>query len=217
MWGYMVKRNIIFLGMPGSGKGTISSLLEQKVDLVQVSTGDIFREEIKNETALGLEVKKLVESGAYVSDEITNQIVEKKINELKTKNQKFILDGFPRTVHQAEFLDRLSFGDYVVIYLMIEEVEVIQRLSQRFFCSKCKKSYNLTSFRSKNHPYCEIDQTQLIQRADDQPEAVKKRLDIYNEQTKPLIDFYEKKDKLVKITTNDHIDQIIQVILDTIM
>lgn len=213
----MVKKNIVFLGMPGSGKGTISSLLEKKVDIIQVSTGDIFREEIKNKTLLGLEVQKLVESGAYVSDEITNQIVEKKINDLKSKNQKFILDGFPRTVHQAMFLDQLDFDDYVVIYLIIEEAEVIKRLSQRFFCPQCKRSYNLTSFKSKNHPFCEIDQTELIQRADDQPQAVKKRLDIYNEQTKPLIEFYEKKSKLIRIKTNNNINQIIQEILDIII
>lgn len=213
----MVKKNVIFLGMPGSGKGTISSFLEKKVNIIQVSTGDIFREEIKNETPLGLEVKKLVESGAYVSDEITNQIVKNKIQDLESKNQKFILDGFPRTVQQATFLDQLNFDNYVVIYLMIEEEEVIKRLSQRFFCPQCKRSYNLTSFKSKNHPYCEVDNTELIQRPDDQPQAVKKRLDVYNEQTKPLIEFYEKKSKLIKIKTHDNIDEIIEDILDIIM
>lgn len=213
----MVKKNVIFLGMPGSGKGTISSFLEKKVNIIQVSTGDIFREEIKNETPLGLEVKKLVESGAYVSDEITNQIVKNKIKDLESKNQKFILDGFPRTVQQATFLDQLNFDNYVVIYLMIEEEEVIKRLSQRFFCPQCKKSYNLTSFKSKNHPYCEVDNTELIQRPDDQSQAVKKRLDVYNEQTKPLIEFYEKKSKLIKIKTHDNIDEIIEDILDIIM
>lgn len=213
----MVKKNVIFLGMPGSGKGTISSFLEKKVNIIQVSTGDIFREEIKNETPLGLEVKKLVESGAYVSDEITNQIVKNKIEDLESKNQKFILDGFPRTVQQATFLDQLNFDNYVVIYLMIEEEVVIKRLSQRFFCPQCKKSYNLTSFKSKNHPYCEVDNTELIQRPDDQPQAVKKRLDVYNEQTKPLIEFYEKKSKLIKIETHDNIDEIIEDILDIIV
>ncbi len=211
-----VNKNIIFLGMPGSGKGTISSILEKKANITQVSTGDIFREEIKNKTKLGLEVQKIVESGAYVPDDITNEIVKNKINSLNESNKKFILDGFPRTVMQAEFLDSLNFENYVVIYLDVDVEIVINRLSQRYFCSKCKKSYNLTNFKSSKHPYCENDDNELIQRADDQPEAVKKRLDVYNQQTKPLIDFYKNKNKLFTIYSDGNIDEISNKILDII-
>ncbi len=213
----MVSKNIIFLGMPGSGKGTVSSALEKKSGIIQVSTGDIFREEIKNKTKLGLEVQKIVESGAYVPDSITNEIVKNKIHSLESNNKKFILDGFPRTLQQAQFLDELGFNNYVVIYLDVEKEEVIRRLSERFFCSKCKKTFNLSLFKSKKHPYCENDDTLLIQRADDQPEAIKKRLDVYDEQTKPLIDFYSSKNKLYKINTNNQpINEIVDKILDII-
>ena len=152
----MVEKNIIFLGMPGSGKGTISSFLQEKEDIIQVSTGDIFREEIKNKTQLGLEVEKIVSLGAYVPDSITNEIVKNKIAKLEKDNKKFILDGFPRTIEQAKFLDELNFDNYVVIYLDVEKEEVIKRLSQRFFCSKCKRSYNLSNFNSSKNFACSI-------------------------------------------------------------
>lgn len=213
----MVNKNIIFLGMPGSGKGTVSANLEKQTNIVQISTGDIFREEIKNKTKLGIEIQKIVESGSYVPDNVTNEIVKNKIFALEKENKKFILDGFPRTIHQAQFLDGLNFNNYVVIYLSIDADVVIKRLSERFFCPKCKRTYNLSSFRSKKHPYCEIDETQLIQRADDQPEAVKKRLDVYENQTKPLIDFYKDKNKLFTIDSNRNIDLIIKDILDIII
>lgn len=213
----MARTNIIFLGMPGSGKGTISSILETKANIIQISTGDIFREEINNKTELGLKVKAIVESGSYVPDDITNKIVENKIIQMQANNQKFILDGFPRTVQQAMFLDQLNFEDYIVVYLDVEEQVVIDRLSQRYFCKVCKKSYNLASFKSKKHPYCENDDELLIQRVDDQPEAVKKRLDIYEKETAPVIDFYRRKNKLLTITQHDNINETIDKILDIIL
>ena len=213
----MARTNIIFLGMPGSGKGTISSILETKANIIQISTGDIFREEINNKTELGLKVKAIVESGSYVPDDITNKIVENKIIQMQANNQKFILDGFPRTVQQAMFLDQLNFEDYIVVYLDVEKQVVIDRLSQRYFCKVCKKSYNLASFKSKKHPYCENDDELLIQRVDDQPEAVKKRLDIYEKETAPVIDFYRRKNKLLTITQHDNINETIAKILDIIL
>ncbi len=213
----MARTNIIFLGMPGSGKGTISSILEKKTNIIQISTGDIFREEINNKTELGLKVQSIVESGSYVPDDITNKIVENKILQMQANNQKFILDGFPRTIQQAMFLDQLNFEDYIVIYLDINKQIVIDRLSQRYFCKICKKSYNLTSFRSKKHPYCENDCGLLIQRADDQPEAVKKRLDIYEKETIPVVEFYQRKNKLFTINQHDDINEIIDKILDIIL
>lgn len=212
----ITKNNIIFLGMPGSGKGTISSELEKKYNFVQVSTGDIFREQIKNKTSLGIEIKKIVESGSYVPDSITNEIVKEKINYLERQNKHFILDGFPRTIEQAKFLDDLDFKNYVVIYLNIDLETVIQRLSQRFFCPNCKKTYNLSTFKSKKHPNCENDETLLIQRADDQPDAIKKRIDVYEKQTKPLIDFYKSKNKLFAINSNKKLIDIVNEILDII-
>lgn len=207
-----VKNNFIFLGPPGSGKGTISSFMEKRWNIKQISTGDIFREEIKNQSKLGLEVKQIVESGQYVPDDITNEIVKNKVEKLESEKQKFILDGFPRTKKQAEFLDKLNLSEFIVINLEISEEVVIQRLSQRWFCSQCKATYNSTNLKSKNHPNCEKDGTLLQQREDDKPEAIKKRLQVYNDQTSVLIEYYQSKGNLISINSNENID----IILDKI-
>lgn len=212
----MINKNIIFLGMPGAGKGTVSSKLVELFNIVQLSTGDIFREEIKNQSQLGLKVKQLVESGAYVPDDITNEIVKNKLISLEKNHQKFILDGYPRTIDQAQFLDSINLENYIVIYLQIEERVVIERLSQRFFCNKCKRTFNLTSLKSSKHPYCQYDNELLIQRVDDQPEAIKKRLEVYKEQTQPLINFYQQKNKLIIIEADKNLDILINEIIEVV-
>lgn len=208
------KKNIIFLGAPGTGKGTISSELNKAIGIKHISTGDIFREEIKNETKLGLKIKEIVSSGSYVTDDITNEVVQKKVTELKKKNINYILDGYPRTVEQADFLANLQQDKFIVILLELSEEKIIERLSQRLFCSICKKTYNTSSMISKKHPHCEEDKTLLITREDDQPEAIIKRLQVYNDQTKILIDYYKNKSMLFTIDSDKDIPSIVSKIIE---
>ena len=203
------KKNIIFLGAPGTGKGTISAILNKKIGIKHISTGDIFREEIKNETELGLKIKSIVSSGSYVTDDITNAVVEKTVSLLKQQNTNYILDGYPRTIDQAEFLSKLNQDKFIVILLELSEEKIVERLSQRLFCSTCKKTYNTSSMKSSKHPNCEVDNTLLITRADDEPAAIIKRLQVYNNQTKVLIDYYKNKSILFSIESDKGIDVII--------
>lgn len=210
----MIKRpNLIFLGPPGSGKGTISNYLVKTFNYQHISTGNIFREEIAKASELGNQVKQLVNSGQYVPDDLTNLIVKNKILDLETNHQHFILDGYPRTLEQAQFLDQLNLANqFVVIELKISDQQIINRLSTRWFCSQCNATYNEDTLRSTKHPYCQNDDQSLIQRADDQPEAIKKRLEVYHQQTSVLIDFYQSKKNLFSVNSDANLDIILTTI-----
>ena len=198
--------NLIFLGPPGSGKGTISNHLVKTFNYQHISTGNIFREEIAKASDLGNQVKQLVNSGQYVPDDLTNLIVKNKILDLQAAGQRFILDGYPRTLDQAQFLDQLNLKNpFVVIELKIDDQKIIDRLSTRWFCSKCNATYNETSLRSTKHPNCQND---------DQPEAIKKRLEVYHQQTSVLIDYYQSKKNLISINSDANLDIILTTIED---
>ncbi|UVD81796.1 nucleoside monophosphate kinase [Mycoplasma iguanae] len=198
----MIIKNIIFLGAPGAGKGSVASYIAANYDFSHISTGDIFREQIKNKTPLGLELQQIVESGLYVPDSITNQIVADKLHDLSKKQQNFILDGYPRTIAQAQFLDETKIPIPFVVLLDVPQDVIVARLSQRRFCPTCNSTYHLVYKPSKRNELCELDDTKLIQRKDDQPEAIIQRLEVYEKQTKPLIDYYQAQGKL-KIFNGD--------------
>ncbi len=188
---------IIMLGAQGTGKGTVAGILNKKNGWIQLSTGDIFRENISKGTELGIEANKYISKGCLVPDEITISMVEKRLEELKDE-KGIILDGFPRTLEQAEKLDEIldSKGKKVdwVINLETPRDEIIERMLNRRVCPKCKSTYNLKLHPSKVEGICDNCGSELIIRADDSdPEAIKKRLEIYDTQTKPLIDFYNNK------------------------
>lgn len=190
---------IIMLGAQGTGKGTVAGILEKQNGWVQLSTGDIFRENISKKTELGIEANKYISNGNLVPDEITVSMVEKRLGELESE-KGIILDGFPRTLVQAEKLDEilLKKGQKVdwVINLETPREEIIERMMNRRVCSNptCKATYNLKLHPSKVEGVCDICGSNLIRREDDSDaEAIKKRLEIYDTQTKPLIDFYKKK------------------------
>ncbi|MGL5617984.1 MAG: adenylate kinase family protein [Metamycoplasmataceae bacterium] len=204
-----VRKNIIFLGAPGTGKGTIASELSKEINIEHISTGDIFRAEIKDKTNLGIKIEQIVSSGSYVPDDVTNEVVKKKVTDLKTNNINYILDGYPRTIAQADFLASLNQDKFIVVLLELSEEKIVERLSQRLFCTICKKTYNTTLMKSKKHPYCENDGNLLITREDDKPEAIIKRLQVYNDQTKVLIDYYTAKLMLFRINSDKGVKNII--------
>lgn len=188
---------IIMLGAQGTGKGTVAGVLNKQNGWVQLSTGDIFRENISNGTELGIEANKYISKGCLVPDEITISMVEKRLDELKNE-EGIILDGFPRNIEQAKKLDEIleSKGQKVdwVINLETPRDEIIERMMNRRVCPKCKATYNLKLHPSKVEGICDNCGTELVIRADDSDEnAIKKRLEIYDTQTKPVVDFYNKK------------------------
>ncbi|MGC9187712.1 MAG: adenylate kinase [Sulfurihydrogenibium sp.] len=194
-----MSKTVIFLGPPGAGKGTQSQLLKERDNFIQISTGDILREAVKNQTSLGLQAKKFMDEGKLVPDDLILNIISEKLEELKDKN--IIFDGFPRTVAQAEGLkDMLSkIGrkiDAVILFDITDE-EVVKRLSGRRVCPNCGAVYHLIYNPPKNDNVCDKCGTPLIQREDDREEVIRKRLEVYHQQTAPLIDYY--KDILIKI------------------
>lgn len=188
---------IIMLGAQGTGKGTVAGVLNKQNGWVQLSTGDIFRENISKGTELGIEANKYISKGCLVPNEITISMVEKRLDELKNE-EGIILDGFPRNIEQAKKLDEIleSKGQKVdwVINLETPRDEIIERMMNRRVCPKCKATYNLKLHPSKVEGICDNCGTELVIRADDSDEnAIKKRLEIYDTQTKPVVDFYNKK------------------------
>ncbi|MBR2786660.1 MAG: adenylate kinase [Clostridia bacterium] len=188
---------IIMLGAQGTGKGTVAGILSKQNGWIQLSTGDIFRENISNGTDLGVEANKYISKGCLVPDEITISMVENRLEELK--NEKgIILDGFPRNIEQAKKLDEIlsEKGEKVdwVINLETPREEIIERMLNRRVCPKCKATYNLKLHPSKVEGVCDNCGSELIRRADDcDAEAIEKRLEIYETQTKPLVNFYDEK------------------------
>ncbi len=183
---------LIFLGAPGAGKGTIAKLISQQLHIPHISTGDMFRREIKKKTPLGRKIEKLMNEGRFVSDEDTIAIVKKRLEEPDCKNG-FILDGFPRTLYQADTLSKLMKLD-AVINFHVEEGPLVHRLLGRRSCPKCKKEYNMTTvLRPKHDEMCDICNVPLIKRSDDNEKVIRDRLNLYKQETQPLIDYYGKK------------------------
>ena len=192
---------IIMLGAPGTGKGTVAGLLQEKLEIKQVSTGDIFRKNIKEQTELGKLAEQYISKGQLVPDDVTIKIVEERLNEPDVQ-KGIILDGFPRTLKQAEALDKIleEKGKKVdrVINLTTPEEEIIERIVNRRVCSnqECKAVYNIVLNPPKVEGICDKCGSKLIRRKDDTEETVKARLKNYFTQTSPLVNYYEKQGNL---------------------
>ena len=189
---------IVMLGPQGSGKGTYASRLSPILGTPHISTGDIFRENIKEKTELGKKVEEYLQSGRLVPDEITLEIIKDRLSRPDCKNG-FILDGFPRTLKQAEELENITNLDYVV-YLNVPEWLLLKRLSSRVVCRDCGKIYNLLNIKPKEEGKCDLCSGELIRRKDETPEAIKVRLKEYEEKTKPIEDYYKKKGILLVVS-----------------
>lgn len=183
--------NIIFLGKPGSGKGTYSTRVAEKLGIPHISTGDILRENINSKTKLGKEVEEIVNEGKLVPDEIVNKIVEERLKREDCK-KGFILDGYPRTMEQAKTLEGYKKVNKVLNIDVPDEV-VIRRITTRRICKKCGAVYNLLTSPPKKEGICDKCSGELYQRKDDTEEEVKIRLKEYEKLTKPLIEYYNKK------------------------
>ena len=190
--------NIILLGAPGAGKGTQASKISDVYSLPHISTGDIFRENIKNQTEIGLLAKSYIDKGALVPDEVTCKIVEERIGREDCKNG-YMLDGFPRTIAQAEVLAKITKID-AVINIDVDFSLLMDRLCGRRVCKDCGESYHVSTMNGATN--CSRCGGELIQRKDDNPETVQSRLDVYKAQTQPLIAYYGEKGVLVNIDGN---------------
>lgn len=210
---------IIIFGAPGVGKGTQAKLLATKLNLAHISTGDILREAIKNETEMGLKAKEIVQSGGLVPDEIVGGIVKETLQTDKCKNG-FILDGFPRTINQANILSKilseLNNDKLYLIKLNADDEEIIRRLSNRLVCSKCgnivSKDEVTENFKC---PSCGAVDS-YIKRPDDDEEVIKRRLSVYHETTAPVFDYYKNKATIIEVDGTQSIENVTNDILEKI-
>ena len=209
--------NIILMGLPGAGKGTQASEIVKKFPIPHISTGDMFRKAIKDETDLGKEAKSYMDRGELVPDEVTVGIVKERISEDDAK-KGFLLDGFPRTIEQAEALNNimseLDREIDAVINIEVPEEELMNRLTGRRICEKCGTTYHLVFNPPKVEGICDIDGGKLYQREDDNPETVSNRLSVNVKQSKPILEYYEEKGVLKNIDGANDIDQVTKDVID---
>lgn len=209
---------LVFLGAPGSGKGTQSDYIASKLGIKKISTGDLFRSQIKNKTAIGLKIKSIIDSGNLVSDDIVLDTVKNALDELK--NNGFIMDGFPRTLSQAKKFDELLISFDVkqlrIIFLKVSEKILIERLTNRRICGNCGENFHLVFKKPLVKNSCDRCQGQLIQRNDDKIDEIKARFKIFNKENDSILAFYKERGLLVEVNGERDIF-LIRKELDTIV
>jgi len=202
---------IAIFGPQGSGKGTQAELLSARFKIPTISAGAIYRDNIKRQTKLGKLAEKFTTKGVLVPDDITNKMMKAELSKARYK-KGIILDGYPRNLNQAKFLDKLMTIDQAIL-IDINPAEAVRRLSGRRVCSQCGQTYNIKIKRPKKQGICDKCKSKIIQRTDDYPKAIKKRLAIYYQQTRPVLDYYKKKGKLLKIDGQKSIAAVFKNIL----
>ena len=205
--------NLIILGAPGAGKGTLSDALVKEIKIPKISTGDMLRKEVKDNTPLGLKAKEIMAKGALVSDEIINELLKNRVKMSDCKNG-FMLDGFPRTINQAKELDKImkevNKEIDLVVNLVISEEIIVKRLTNRRVCKKCGANFNLVSLPPKREGVCDLDAGELYQRADDNEVTIRNRLQVYARDTEPLIDYYAQKSLLKDVAAEKGISDMVE-------
>lgn len=205
--------NIIIMGLPGAGKGTQAAKIIKKYSIPHISTGDMFRLAIKNETDLGRQAKAFMDQGELVPDEVTIGIVRERLSQSDAKGG-FLLDGFPRTVEQAEALNKImeELGSQIdqTIYVEVPEEELMNRLTGRRICETCGGTYHLVFNPPKAEGICDLDGGKLYQREDDNPETVQNRLEVNIKQTAPLLDFYKGLGVLATVDGSKDIEEVFE-------
>ena len=206
--------NILIMGGPGAGKGTMSAKIVEKYNVCHISTGDIFRSEIGNQTELGMMAKSYMDKGLLVPDEVTNQMVKSYLENLEDKKNGFLLDGYPRTIDQAKAFYALSEGSDLAIDTVIAmelDFSVLSgRITGRRLCRNCGEIYHMVTKPPKQEGVCDNCGGELYQRKDDTEESLKVRLDEYSRQTEPVLDFYEKKGLVKHINADQPIEKVWQ-------
>ncbi len=187
----------VFLGPPGAGKGTYAGYFSRKYCIPHIATGDIFREEIARGSEIGRIIKKYIERGELVPDDIVIEVVKKRLSQPDVA-RGFILDGYPRTLRQAEALDEYIRID-VAVFIYVPVEVAIDRLSSRYVCPTCGRIYNLKYYPPKNDLQCDYDGSKLVRRADDNPDVIRHRYKVYYQQSQPVIDYYRDKGLLIEV------------------
>jgi len=210
---------IVLLGSPGSGKGTQASRIEKKFGIPHISTGDIFRDNISRNTPIGVEAKKYIEKGLLVPDSVTLNIVKNRLLEDDCR-EGFMLDGFPRNLAQAEALDKdlikMAKELSAVVNLEVSDEAIIERMAGRRICSDCGESYNVCFLKPAEDGICDKCGGKLYTREDDKLETVKNRLNVYNNQTFPLIEYYKSKGILVSVNGGQPADKVLEDIINAL-
>lgn len=204
---------IVVIGKNGSGKGTLAQELKRIYKIPHISTGDMFRGMMMKETELGRKIRKYMKSNELVPDDVAMDVVKERISEKDCENG-YILDGFPRTKKQAEELDKITAIDSAIL-LEVSDEEIITRLSNRYVCKKCNIIYGVNKLPEKKN-YCDKCKGELYRREDDEPSAVKKRLEIFAQQFKPIMRFYDEQNKLYKIDGNKKPSEVIEDVVNTL-
>lgn len=203
---------LILLGAPGAGKGTQAEVISEKYNIPTISTGNIIRAALKNGTEMGLKAKSFIEAGNLVPDDVVIGIIKERLSENDCENG-YILDGFPRTIPQAEALDSMGFNIDAALSIEVADEEIIKRMSGRRVCEKCGASYHTEYKKPQNEGKCNFCDGALVIRKDDEPETVKNRLQVYHEQTEPLKEYYKSCGKLICVEGQEEVSDTTRLVL----
>ena len=206
---------LILLGAPGAGKGTQAEIISEKYSIPTISTGNIIRAALKNGTEMGLKAKTFIEAGELVPDDVVIGIIKERLAEDDCQNG-YILDGFPRTIPQAEALDQMGFDIDVALSIEVADSEIVKRMSGRRVCEKCGASYHTEYKKPAVDGVCNFCEGALVIRKDDEPETVLNRLNVYHQQTEPLKDYYKACGKLLIVEGQDEVKDTTRLVLEAL-
>jgi len=206
---------LILLGAPGAGKGTQAEVISEKYNIPTISTGNIIRAALKNGTEMGLKAKSYIDAGNLVPDDVVIGIIKERLAEDDCQNG-YILDGFPRTIPQAEALDELGFAIDAALSIEVADEEIVKRMSGRRVCEKCGASYHTEYKKPREEGKCNFCDGALVIRKDDEPETVKNRLNVYHEQTEPLKEYYKACGKLLCVEGQEEVKDTTRLVLEAL-